>query len=429
MLSSTKNGAGTSYGYDPNHVHAVSSMTVPGPVVGSFVINNGAQYTTSTQVTLNNVSMGNPTVYMASENSSFSGAFWLAYSTAPLFNLSSGIGTKTVYFKVKNSDGESDVKSDDIEIQGRFLRVTIAPDAAIAAGGQWSVDGGGWNNSGTTIPNLSAGSHTVHFKQIIGWSTPGDQSASIQDAQTTPIIGTYTPLGSLSVTILPQVANNAGALWMVDGGGWKNGGATVSNLAAGSHTVQFKDITGWNKPSDQLVAVQSGQTASPSFTYVQWTETGSLQVTISPPAAINVGALWRINGGNWQNSGAAVSGLGPGSYTVQFKSVTGWTEPEDIIAKIMNGQTTFLTPSYTQQTGTGSLQGNALPSRCRSCGCAMERGRGRLAEQWSKTFKSGIWQPHRSIYGNQRVVAACSTRSSRPRTIRQRWLPLLMLEI
>ncbi|OGW40465.1 MAG: hypothetical protein A2Y97_04355 [Nitrospirae bacterium RBG_13_39_12] len=119
MTSMTKDGKTTtfSYGAVNNKPHAVKGMTVPFPVVGSLAINNGSAYTTTSLVTLNNVSIGSPTHYMASEDKLFTGASWLTYSTAPTFTLSAGFGTKTIYFKVKNTDGESNVKSDSVEFR------------------------------------------------------------------------------------------------------------------------------------------------------------------------------------------------------------------------------------------------------------------------------------------------------------------------
>ncbi|MBF0379328.1 MAG: DUF1566 domain-containing protein [Desulfamplus sp.] len=86
------------------------------PTLTSFSINNGASSTSTKTVTLNNSVTGNPTHYMASESSSFSGASWQTYSATPSFTLSSGIGTKTVYFKVKNNDSESSSVSDSISL-------------------------------------------------------------------------------------------------------------------------------------------------------------------------------------------------------------------------------------------------------------------------------------------------------------------------
>jgi len=86
------------------------------PVVSSFSINDGASSTTSRNVTLNNSCTGSPTQYMASESATFNGASWQTYATAPSFALSSGNGTKTVYFKVKNAAGESAPASDTITL-------------------------------------------------------------------------------------------------------------------------------------------------------------------------------------------------------------------------------------------------------------------------------------------------------------------------
>jgi uncharacterized protein YcfL len=101
-----------------NNNYRETTITVqqPSPSVSSFSINSGASTTTSQTVTLNNVCLNSPTQYMASESSSFSGATWQTYSTAPTFTLSSGNGVKTVYFKVKNGYGESSVVSGTITL-------------------------------------------------------------------------------------------------------------------------------------------------------------------------------------------------------------------------------------------------------------------------------------------------------------------------
>jgi len=90
--------------------------------VTSFAINNGATTTADPVVTLNNTCVGAPTEYMASESPDFSGASWQSYDTAPTFTLSSAEGgTKTVYFKVRNTGGESVPVSDTIELTGQTI--------------------------------------------------------------------------------------------------------------------------------------------------------------------------------------------------------------------------------------------------------------------------------------------------------------------
>lgn len=89
-------------------VPATDTITlIAPPSVTWFKINQGAAKSTRRTVTLNNTTVNNPKVYIASENPDFSGATWQPYSSAPSFVLSSGTGVKTVYFKVRNTAGHS----------------------------------------------------------------------------------------------------------------------------------------------------------------------------------------------------------------------------------------------------------------------------------------------------------------------------------
>lgn len=87
----------------------ISMISKVPPTVTYYAINNGASETRNIlrNVDLNNTCAVCPTHYIASESSTFSGTGWQEYETAPKFKLSSGIGMKTVYFKVRNAAGES----------------------------------------------------------------------------------------------------------------------------------------------------------------------------------------------------------------------------------------------------------------------------------------------------------------------------------
>lgn len=90
---------------------------VPVPALGSLSINEGAPSTDSRTVILNHAWGGEePDEFMASEHEDFAGATWQAYTDAPDFQLSPGPGLKKVYFKLKNSHGESSVENDEIEV-------------------------------------------------------------------------------------------------------------------------------------------------------------------------------------------------------------------------------------------------------------------------------------------------------------------------
>ncbi len=102
--------------------------------VDSFSLNSGASSTTSRTVTLNNSCSGSPTHHMASESSSFTGASWQIYSTSPSFALSSGDGTKQVYFKVKNAAVESSSTSDTITLNEDVPPPTPGTMVSVPAG-------------------------------------------------------------------------------------------------------------------------------------------------------------------------------------------------------------------------------------------------------------------------------------------------------
>jgi len=92
----------------------IAWLAGPLPVITSFVIDGDAATTVDLEVTLDSVCEESPTEYLASEDPGFVGASWLPYDPAALFMVSTGIGTKTVYFKVRNANGESDPTSDAI---------------------------------------------------------------------------------------------------------------------------------------------------------------------------------------------------------------------------------------------------------------------------------------------------------------------------
>lgn len=81
-------------------------------------INNGNQNTTNRNVIVSMSLSGDiPTHYIISESLNFIGASWITFSGNTVdFELSSGLGAKTVYVKVKNATEESEVKSDSINL-------------------------------------------------------------------------------------------------------------------------------------------------------------------------------------------------------------------------------------------------------------------------------------------------------------------------
>ncbi len=169
---------------------------------------------------------------------------------------------------------------------GGTLQVTITPPDAVSAGAEWQVDGGAWEPSGA-MAGFSAGAHTVQFSTIAGWNTPSNQTVTITNGFLTTAAANYTRQGgTLQVTITPPGAVSAGAEWQVDGGAWELGGA-MAGFSAGTHTVQFSTIAGWNTPSNQTVTITNGflttatgnYTGQSSYPYDYTANAGAIAIT------------------------------------------------------------------------------------------------------------------------------------------------------
>jgi len=76
----------------------------------------------------------------------------------------------------------------------------------------------------------------------------------------------------------------------------------------------------------------------------------SLRVILRPDEVVLAGAQWAVDGGAWQNSGDSVQGLTPGSHTVMYESVSGWTKPITETIILSNGVATTMTRTYIEQS-------------------------------------------------------------------------------
>ena len=98
--------------------------------------------------------------------------------------------------------------------------------------------------------------------------------------------------------------------------------------------------------------------------YIPPQQTGNLQVTLTPAAAVSAGSQWNVDSGTWQNSTVTVTGLSVGSHTVNYKPITGWTKPISEQVTITASQTNSISRSYTQLTSQpsqfGTLNGKSI---------------------------------------------------------------------
>ena len=139
-------------------------------------------------------------------------------------------------------------------------------------------------------------------------------------------------------------------------------GAWTGSIAAGNSTnvtVTFAPITATNY--NGMVSVNTDANIGANTIGVSGTgvpPSGSLQMAITPDAAVSAGARWQVDSGVWQTNGSTVAGLSVGSHPVHFNTVSGWTAPIDQTLIVSNGVTTAATGLYVIQMATVGVQAN-----------------------------------------------------------------------
>ena len=73
--------------------------------------------------------------------------------------------------------------------------------------------------------------------------------------------------GTIIVIIGPPTIVDSGGMWRVENGSWKKSGESISDLSAGPHTIEFKNIGNWIKPEKKNVKIEDGKTVTINETY------------------------------------------------------------------------------------------------------------------------------------------------------------------
>jgi alpha-tubulin suppressor-like RCC1 family protein len=222
-----------------------------------------------------------------------------------------------------------------------MLRVVTSP----AVPSQISVDGAIADTWGLEWVKQSPGPHQVCFRAVAGYTTPPCQNVTLTAGATTVVTGTFVRRGYLQVTTSPAVASQI----RVDGVPRDNWGV-YTDLATGSHEVCFGAVAGYTPPPCQTVQVTAGTTTSVigAFTASESSGlagTGLLRVTTSPalPSQITVdGVIADSWGLDWLQ-------LTPGSRTVCFAAVEGYTEPACQSVSVTAGATTTVTGTFARR--------------------------------------------------------------------------------
>ena len=206
-----------------------------------------------------------------------------------------------------------------------YLQVTINPSGAVTAGAKWTVAGSGiWRSSGDKA-GLSAGTYTVEFNAVSGWTKPANQTVTVTSGQVAASTGTYILPTTCSVSGYVRDSNGVGISGVsiyFD----KVGSVITDNSGYYTQSVKYGWI-GLVTPS-----YKSGCTISPFNRYhnVYSNETNQ-NYTVSCPTYISVSGYVKDSKGigvsgvtlTFSNSGGSTTTNTSGYYSHSVKC--GWS--------------------------------------------------------------------------------------------------------
>ncbi len=222
------------------------------------------------------------------------------------------------------------------------LRVTSSP----ALPTQITVDGNIADSWGLNWLKVQPGSHTVCFTWVTGFSMPACQTVSVSSSVITTVTGTFVQHGFLRVITSPAVPSAIS----VDGIP-RNEWGLWTDFPVGSHQVCFGLVPNFSPPTCQTAVITAGGTTTITGTFTSssgapgQTNVGQLRVASSPalPTQISVDGNVADNWGlNWLE-------IAPGSHTICFTWVQGYTTPGCQAVTVTSGVITTVTGNFVQR--------------------------------------------------------------------------------
>ena len=146
-----------------------------------------ANYIITPTLTYNlNISAINGTVVKNPDLSGYGDGSQVTLYASPVagykFSYWSGDANSTSPQITVTMDGNKNITANCIPINQETgsVRVSILPEGAVTAGAQWRFVGDTvWQLSGTIIPDISYGTYSIEFKDVLDWSTPANLSITI----------------------------------------------------------------------------------------------------------------------------------------------------------------------------------------------------------------------------------------------------------
>jgi hypothetical protein len=123
-----------------------------------------------------------------------------------------------------SADGKArQLSLEPLKMETGALVIYVSPAEAVTAGAQWRrVGTARWFNSGETESNVPAGTHTIEFEEVAGWTVPASLVVTITAGQTTSASVAYVPEQKrrsrriLVYVLSDQQEDNKGSDWYRD---------------------------------------------------------------------------------------------------------------------------------------------------------------------------------------------------------------------
>ena len=227
------------------------------------------------------------------------------------------------------------------------VKINIEPKEAIDLGAAWRVGGREWLKSGDIHEKVSPGKKLVTFKSISEWNSPKVTVDVVKD-KITEITAEYTlpPQGTVKITIQPQEILNLHPKWKVGDGDWLENGQESQKTAIGKKNIAFSDVQGWDQPTLSINVEQDKLTeATAVYELIRY---GLISVSIAPEDSASLtAAQWSIDKKTWYNFNSEPLKTRLGSYTISFKAVPDWNQPDDLKITMDEEKTYDIVAEYT----------------------------------------------------------------------------------
>jgi len=124
---------------------------------------------------------------------------------------------------------------------------------------------------------------------------------------------------------------------------WLTNGVPVGGVSTNRYVIASA-LPSDNGSTYQCIASNVFGCTTSSVAHLTVIANGVLDVSLTPPSAVAAGAKWRLDSGVWRS--AETVALYPGTYTVSFTNLVGWTTPATRQVVVVSSQTTTTVGVY-----------------------------------------------------------------------------------